>query len=237
MLLLLPELRPRKSPKWGDTVWIGVWAGLWGMEPSVLGLRQVWLGREVPLEHWVAGFGVRKLGSESPCCARSSRWLYVYAEGQGREMALQFFCSRWDFSVYPASVMHSKMSKSPSHCGPQVLFRWLFSCCMSEGCLSFILSQSSLSTSGLSLREAHWPLELQVLSLLVARSHEIQPLLLSKPIAMGIHFPHALPCVLLSPALLLNHGSPAPRSNHDMFFSQTKCPYFLPSSMWPLLCR
>lgn len=56
--------------------------------------------------------------------------------------------------------------------------------------------------------QASCPLKFQTLTLLVARSHEIWPLLLSKPLLWGFTFSHkcvAL-CVSLSLAFLRDHG-------------------------------
>lgn len=43
--------------------------------------------------------------------------------------------------------------------------------------------------------------------MLVAGTHEIQPLSFSKPIAVEICFPHVLPCPSVSLAPLCDHGS------------------------------
>ena len=60
-----------------------------------LGLRQVWLGRAVPLEcREVSGrreLDVSKLGRECSHCTGSRQWLCVYTEGWRREMALSSY--------------------------------------------------------------------------------------------------------------------------------------------------
>lgn len=78
---------------------------------------------------------------------------------------------------------------------PQVLLRPLFPLCVSACCWT-----------AFSLRAAQYlqafpepstvTLKLRALSPTFSRCHEIQPLVLYKPIAMGVRFPCVLPCVL-----------------------------------------
>ena len=87
--MLLPlELKPCRTLWSGDMVLPGVSAGLLGRRPTVLGLRQALLRREVLPECRVLGLCVSKLGSHCWSCAASHMWPCVYAEGQGREMVL-----------------------------------------------------------------------------------------------------------------------------------------------------
>ena len=73
----------------------------------------------------------------------------VYVEVREMVPASSFFPGGF-LSVHTAPLGCSEMSKYSSYYVPQVLFRLLFPCYMSMGCLSCFVSKSSPSTSRLS---------------------------------------------------------------------------------------
>lgn len=101
-----------------------------------------------------------------------------------------------------------------------------------QGLLVWLLSRSMAVFSGPYPIQAFQPLILQSLSVLVTKTHEIQPFSLSYPVALGL--------VLSSVCFSLSNLSPQWEfpsfcSIHDLFLFQTTCMHFLPSSVWPLI--
>lgn len=88
--------------------------------------------------------GVSKLDSKCLLYAGCYMWPCAYAEKQGRERALLApLSSEGSLHEWCLSGPHSEMNISCPHCVLQALFRSLFLCCMTTGCLPCLISTNS----------------------------------------------------------------------------------------------
>lgn len=131
--LPLPEPKLCKTSELGDRMWAGLWgAGLAARTEAIRPEKVL----PMSMGGGGAGLGVSQLVRVCWHCTGPDRCSCSYAEGQGVEMVSaisfvprQVLCERF------FSGVHSKGTNNLSTV-PQVLFRWMFSCCMLEGCLS-----------------------------------------------------------------------------------------------------
>lgn len=103
-----------------------------------------------------------------------------------------------------------------SDCCLHVIFSLVV--CWREG------SRRKAVPSGLYLSQAHWPLKLQNLALLIAKTHKIQPLSFSHTNRLGEMFSLYIPlCASLPLTLTHDHGLPPHSIAALIYFSPTPC--------------
>ena len=102
---------------------------------TTLGLRQAWPGRAIPLE---AGQGEDLVSASYLVSVGtvlfSTGGPVLMLRGRGQKWCLQLPLFSEE-SLCCLFATYSQMSKKPPHYMPQVLFRKLFPCCTSAGCL------------------------------------------------------------------------------------------------------
>ena len=101
------------------------------------------------------------------------------------------------------SGMHSKKSRIISPSVPQAVFRSLLPCCLSPGCCLPSLQKKCSALQALS-QTSFSTFKVQALSLLVARTHEIQPLLYASQWINILLVDSSLTCLFCDPGSFLS---------------------------------